>query len=268
MDLDTSKAWSEAQATVSANKEVLAAIAGVFFFVPALALALFYPQPEPPAGADPKQILAMMRTFYAGIAPWMAASAVVQVLGQLAVLTLTTRAGRVTVGEAIREALSGLLPYLGSQILVMAGAMLAMGLIALLAGLSVALAVVIGLLVFIAALWAGLRLTLVPVVVAVERQRNPVAILRRSWDLTRGNAGRILLFVLVLSVAIAVISLVAAAVVGVMLALLGGAEAARIGGAVVSSIVGAGFATYLAITFAAMHRQLAGTGAGDGAVFD
>lgn len=268
MDLDTSKAWSDATATVSANKEVLAAIAGVFFFVPALALALFYPQPEPPAGADAKQMLAMLRTFYIGVAPWIALSAVVQVLGQLAVLTLTARAGRVTVGEAIRAALGGMLPYIGSQLLVMAGFMLALALVALLAALSAALAITVGLLVLIAALWIGLRLTLVPVVVAVERQRNPVMILRRSWDLTRGNAGRILLFVLVLSIAIAVISLVAAAVVGLVLAFIGGAEAARIGGGVVSSLIGAGFATYLAISFAAMHRQLAGTGTSDGAVFD
>lgn len=268
MDLDTSKAWSDATDTVRANKEVLAAIAGVFFFIPALALALFYPQPEPPAGADPKQLLAMMRDFYAGVAPWLAGSAVVQVLGQLAVLTLTARAGRVTVGEAIREALGGLLPYLGSQILVMLGFMLALGVVALLAALSVALAVTLGLLVLIAGLWIGVRLTLVPVVIAVERQRNPVMVLRRSWDLTRGNAGRILLFVLVLGVAIAVISLVAAAVMGLVLAFVGGAEAARVGGSVVSSLIGAGFATYLAISFAAMHRQLTGTGPDDGAVFD
>lgn len=268
MELDTSKAWSDATATVSANKEVLAAIAGVFFFIPALALALFYPQPEPPAGADPKQLMAMLRGYYMGVAPWIALSAVVQVLGQLAVLTLTARAGRITVGEAIREALSGLLPYLGTQILLIVGTILALGLVAALAALSVALAVTLGLLALIAAVWVGLRMTMVPVVIAVERQRNPVMVLRRSWELTRGNAGRILLFLLVLGIAVAVITFVAAAIVGLVLALVGGAEAAQVGGAVISSLLGAGFATYVAISFAAMHRQLAGTGSSDGAVFD
>ncbi len=268
MDLDTSKAWSQASATVSANKELLVALAGVFFFLPSLALALFFPQPEPPAGAEPKQLMEMMGTFYRGIAPYLVLATLVQVLGQLAVLTLTARAGRATVGDAIRAAAGGLLPYLGVQALVVLAVMVVFGLVAMLSALSAALAVVTGLLVLIAAIWATIRLLLIPVVIAVEGQRNPLAVLRRSWQLTFGNAGRILLFVIVLALAVMVISIVASAGVGILLALVGGVESARIGGAVIAALVGAGFTVYTTICFAAIHAQLVGTAAADEAVFD
>lgn len=267
MDLDTSKAWSEATATISANKEVLAAIAGVFFFLPALGLALFFPQPEAPTGAEARQLLEMMSGFYRQIAPYLLLSALIQVLGQLTVLTLTAQAGRVTVGDAIRAAAGGLLPYLGTQVLVMLAAMGVFGVIAMLVAVSRVLAVVIGLLALIAAVWIGMRLILVPVVIAVERLRNPLAVLRRSWLLTGGNAGRIMLFLVVLGLAMVVISIVASAMAGIVLALFGGAEAARIGGAVISAMIGAAFAIYVPISFAAMHRQLTGAGAGDDSIF-
>lgn len=268
MDLDTSKAWGQASATVSANKEVLVALAGVFFFLPSLALALFFPQPEPPAGAEPKQLLEIMGAFYRQIGPYMAAATLVQVLGQLSVLTLTAQAGRATVGDAIRAAAGGLLPYLGAQILVVLATMVVFGVVAMLGAVSVALAVVAGLLVLIAAIWAAIRLSLIPVVIAVEGQRNPVAVLRRSWELTRGNAGRILLFVVILALAVLVISIVASAVVGIVLALVGGVETARIGGSVIAALVGAGFTVYTTICFAAIHAQLAGNSGADQAVFD
>lgn len=267
MRLDTSKAWSEASATISANKEVLAAIAGVFFFLPALALTLFFPQPEPPAGADPKQLMAVMASFYRSVAPYMAVSALIQVLGQLTVLVLTAQAGRITVGEAIRAAAGGILPYIGAQLLLIAGSLLVFSAVAMVAALSVQLAVLLGIAAVVAAIYVGTRVALVPVVIAVERLRNPLVVLARSWALTRGNAGRILLFALVLLLAVVVISIVVSTLSGLLLTLIGGAEAARVGGAVISSAIGAAFAVYLAISFAAMHRQLAGVGSEADEVF-
>lgn len=262
MNLDTTQAWRDASATVGANKEVLAAIAGVFFLLPSLAFSLFMPQPEPPAGAEPKQLFALLSTFYQAAAPYIVINALIQIVGQLAVLVLIARAGRVTVSEAIREALSGVLPYVGSQLLVMLATMVAAGIVAALAAAtgSVALAVVIGIAVLGLAIYVAVRLSLVPAVIAIERLRNPVAVLQRSWDLTRGNAGRIMLFVFLLVLALAVIGTVVGVVLGVALALIAGAEGARIGGAVISATIGAGFTLYIVAAFAAMHRQLAGSG--------
>lgn len=256
MRLDTTQVWRDASATIGANREVLAVLAGVFFFLPSLAVGLFLPPPEPPAGAEPKQILALMGEFYQTAAPYMLANALVQTLGQLAVLVLITRSERLTVGEALREGSSSLLPYIGAQLLVTFGTMLAVGVVLLLGGLSGSVALVIGL---VAAVYIGMRFILVPPVIMIDRLRNPVEILRRSWALTQGNVGPMLLFLFLLILAMVVIGAVAGGIVGIVLALVGGAEAVRIGSAAVSALVGAGMTLVIVASFVSMHRQLAGT---------
>lgn len=82
-------------------------LAGVFFLPPSLAFSLFMPQPEPPAGADVKQLMAMMREFYVDAAPWFLGMTLIQTVGQVA-LALLARAGQATVGEALREGVAGL----------------------------------------------------------------------------------------------------------------------------------------------------------------
>lgn len=68
-------------------------------------------------------------------------------------------------------------------------------------------------------------------VIAVERKRSPFQVIRRSWELTRGNAGRILLYVALL--AIAVFFIIAVAIIGIVMALLAGPQAAQIANAVI-----------------------------------
>ena len=51
MRFDSNQAWKDAASAVSANRDVLLALAGVFFVLPSFAFTLLYPQPEPPAGA-------------------------------------------------------------------------------------------------------------------------------------------------------------------------------------------------------------------------
>lgn len=261
MRLDTTQVWRDASATIGANREVLAVLAGVFFFLPSLAVGLFLPPPEPPAGAEPKQILALMGEFYQSAAPYMLANALVQTLGQLAVLALITRSERLTVGEALREGSSSLLPYIGAQLLVTLGTMLAVGVVLLLGGLSgsVPLVIGLGLIALVAAVYIGMRFILVPPVIMIDRLRNPVEILRRSWALTQGNVGPMLLFLFLLILAMVVIGAVAGGIVGIVLALVGGAEAVRIGSAAVSALVGAGMTLVIVASFVSMHRQLAGT---------
>lgn len=268
MRLDTGKAWTEAAATVSANKEVLVAIAGVFFFLPALMLALFFPQPEPPAGAQPRELFAMLETYYLHAGPWLLAGALVQVLGQLAVLMLTARAGQATVGDAIRAAIRALPSYVGTQLVLIGAIFAAFLTIRMIAVLSQPLAVLLGLIVAGLAVWVSIRCLLTPVVIAVEGARHPLAVLRRSWDLTRGNAGRITLFAIVLALAVSVLAAVASALTGIVLALVGGPAVGRIAGDAAVALVGAAAATYFAISFAAIHRQLAGTARTDPAVFE
>ena len=128
--------------------------------------------------------------------------------------------------------------------------------------------VLLGLIVAGLAVWVSIRCLLTPVVIAVEGARHPLAVLRRSWDLTRGNAGRITLFAIVLALAVSVLAAVASALTGIVLALVGGPAVGRIAGDAAVALVGAAAATYFAISFAAIHRQLAGTARTDPAVFE
>ena len=263
MKLDGGLVWRDANAMVTANREVLAVLAGVFFLLPSLAFSLFMPQPEPPAGADVKQLMAMMREFYVGAAPWFLGMTLIQTVGQVAVLALLARAGQATVGEALREGLAGLLPFLAVQILLVMVASLALGMAIALGGISgspVVAGVLVGVLVAVG-IWVGLRMMLTLPVIAVERKRNPFEVIRRSWQLTRENAGRILPYVALLAIAVFFIIAVAGAMIGIVLALVAGPQAAQIANAVVGAVVGAIFSLYLVASLSAIHRQLGGSAA-------
>lgn len=262
MKLDGGLVWRDANAMVTANREVLAVLSGVFFLLPSLAFSLFMPQPEPPAGADVDQLMAMMREFYIGAAPWFLGMTLIQTVGQLAVLALLARAGQATVGEALREGVAGLLPFLAVQILLVMVATLTAGTAIALGG-AAGSPVVAGVLVGVVAavgIWAGLRLMLTLPVIAIERRRNPFEVIRRSWEMTRGNAGRILLYVALLAIAVFFIIAVAGAIIGIVMALAAGPQAAQIANAVIGAVVGAIFSLYLVASLSAMHRQLVGGG--------
>ncbi|MFM5949294.1 MAG: hypothetical protein ACKOPM_08690 [Novosphingobium sp.] len=260
MKLDIGAIWNEATELVRANKEVLAALAGVFFLLPSFAFSLLMPGPQPQPGDSPERMYAMMTDFYGQAAPWLLAMVLVQALGQLAGFALLARSGRITVGEALREGLSSMLPYLGTQLIFG----LAMALVfAVVVGIGagsgmVGVAVLLGLIAAIGLIYVSLRLAMILPVIAIERVRNPIAVFKRSWDLTEGNAGRILLFMLLLFVAFIVAAIVVGIVTGVIAGLFGGTRAVELAGAATSSILGAGFTVYVIAAVAAMHRRLSG----------
>jgi len=260
MKLDTNLAWQQATAAIAANRDVLLALAGVFFLLPSLAFALFLPQPEPVPGQSPEQMMAGQQAYLLSALPYMIPMGILQALGTLAMLTLFTDRTRPTVGEAIRQGAAGLLSYFGAQILLGLGVGVAGGLLLGIAAATgakalVALSVIA---VLVALVFVAIRTSLVSPVIAVEGERSPVAALKRSWALTSGNGGRMLLFFLLVVVAFVVVMLVLMGIVGVVLALVGGAGAAKIGGTVVSSALGAVMTVYFVAILAAVHRQLAG----------
>lgn len=266
MKFDSNRAWGEATAAISANREVLLALAGVFFMLPSLAFSLFLPPPEPPAGMMPEQMMALMQDYYLSVLPWAIPMAVLQTLGSLAILTLFTDRTRPTVGMAIKQGLAGVLPYLGANLLIGLGFGLGGGLLIALArasGIGALMALVIIALVG-AGIYVMLRTLLVAPAVAVDGIRSPIAALNRSWMLTRGNAGRIALFFALLLVAFIVVSIVLNTIVGALLALLLG-DAAKVAVAIVSAALGAAFSLYAMAAIASVHRQLSGS---TGTTFD
>lgn len=264
MKLDTNLAWQNAHAAIKGNREALLAIAGVFFFLPSLAFTLLYPQPPAVSGSmTPEQALAFFEKFYRESLPFTLAMTIAQIVGTMAILRLFAGASRPTVGDAIAKgAVDGVVFLL---------AMLGLSLIgSILAGLILALAAVTGqqavagiamAAIIVALLYVFLRLILVMPVMAVEGLRNPAAALPRSWALTRGNVGRILLFMMLMVLAYLVIVGMVSALVGIVLALVIGAAGAKIAVAIVAAALGAVFTLYLFTSLAAIHRQLAGPSA-------
>lgn len=260
MKFDSNRAWKEASAAVSANREVLFALAGVFILLPSLAFGLLFPQPVAAPGLTGEQAANMLMAFYQDSLPWMIPMAVLQAIGSLALLTLFTDRTRPTVSEAIRQAVTGLLPYLAAQLLVgFALGGIAVLVLSLAAATGVAaLAVILGIGVLVLAVYVAVKTSLTAPVIMVEGARNPIAALKRSWALTSGNSGRIAAFYALLAVAFLVVIAIISALIGVFASIIAGAEGARVVNAVVSSTLGAITVLYSVSVIAAVHRQLAG----------
>ena len=259
--LDSNAAWKEASSQVSANRDVFLALAGVFFVVPSLALTVIGGEPEVVPGMQREAMMAAITKFYTDAWWLILASSVLQVIGVLSILTLMRDRSRPTVGEAIRSGLSGLLPYLGAQLLFALAVGLVGGIvIGVAAAIAPPLAAVGALLLFVVAVFIGVRLILVAPVIAVEGQRNPLTALRRSWTLTQGQFWRIFGFLALVMILFLVILGVIMLLVGVVLAILTSGETQRVLAAVVSSALTAVVVTYVIGIIAAIHRQLAGPG--------
>ncbi|WP_427968616.1 glycerophosphoryl diester phosphodiesterase membrane domain-containing protein [Altererythrobacter sp.] len=261
MKLDMGQAWNAAIAMLTANRSVVMIVAGVFFFLPSLALVLLLPESvQPPAEtADPKAALEAMMQIYTE--NWWAVllSSVAQGIGMLALLALLTDRSRPTVGEALKRGASGFPSYLGAQLLLAFGVALVIGLplgAAAASGVGALIAVlVIAAVVFM--LYAVVKGSLIPQVIAIDGILNPVQVLKRSWQLTKGNSVRLLVFYVLLAVAMGVLLIIATMIFGLILAVIGG-DIEVIGNGVISSAINAIFVTVFLAVLAAVHRQLAG----------
>jgi hypothetical protein len=262
--LDSNAAWKEASAIVSANREVLFTLAGVFFLLPSLALAVIAGEPEVVPGMSREQMMAAMSEFYAEAWWIILLSAVLQIVGLMTILTLMRDRSRPTVGQAIAAGLSATPSYLAAQLLVVVGLSVAGGILAGVAGaVSSALGVVVLLLVMVALIYAVFRLLLVAPVIAVEGVRNPFTAMTRSWRLTKGNFWRIFAFLLLIIVLFVVVAMIVMMLVGLILALATSGETQRILAAVFSSALGAVGVVYFAGVIAAIHRQLSAPATAD-----
>lgn len=270
--LDTNRAWQAAHAAILGNRETVLAVAGVFFFLPALAFALLYPQP-PAATAPmtPEQAGEFFRKFYLESFPYVLAMTAAQTVGAMALFRLFAQARATTVGDALGKGLVDTLVFFGAMLMVGIAAGIGVTLIVAL-GVATGVQAVAGLAAAVALgamLYVWIRVLLAMPAIAIEDIRNPVAAVRRSWALTRGNTGRIVLFLLLLMLAYMVIVGVATLVLGLVLALALGTKGAGIAVAIVSSALGTVFLLYLYTSLAAIHRQLAGPTIADiGATFD
>jgi hypothetical protein len=266
--LDMGKAWTQATGLIGTNRDTIGAIAGLFFFLPALALALFAPEltnpaPAGPANADPQVAMqAMMDQVtqaYADNWPLFLAMTLAQFIGSLSLLALLTDRDRPTVREALTAGLACLPSYLGAQLLSAFGVALIIGLpLGLIAAAGSPMAAALaGIVLVLIGLYVFVKFTLISPVIAIDGERNPIKALARSWRLTKGNSFRIAAFLLLLFFTIGIIAALVSGILGLVLSALG-SEIATIGIGVVNAAVNTGIGVIFLVVIAAIHRQLAG----------
>ena len=264
--LDLGRAWNEAMALLSANKDVVLIVAAVFFFLPNVIATLVLPSQDAlmmqmEALGDQPSSEEMMAVFgdYFGQSWWIyIVFGLVQAVGVMGLLALLTDSSRPTVGEALGFGVKALVPYLVAQILfglimvavpflLMAiGGLIGIGVAALLAFVGMILAVYI---------W--IKFSLISPVIAIEKVMNPISALARSWQLTKGNSFRLLAFYALLVICVMVLWLVVSMVLSLFSVM--GEEIGLFAMAIGSGLMSMAFSTVMLLVLAAIHRQLTGT---------
>ena len=268
MKFDMSRAWNEAVAIVQAHGGLLATVAGLFVFLPNLAFYVLSPEtaagPATQGDETPEQVGEIMQGYYLEALPWILGLAIVGLIGSLAMYALVTRA-RPTVGQALSEGVKALLPAIVAQIITG----LALGLLgAILIGVPIALgvpalAIVTGIAFVVLAVYVVVKLSLVNPVIVIENVSNPIAALKRSWQLTKGNSLRLFGYFLILGVVLIVVASVFGLIAGLFVAMLGEGLAANLLAGILNGLLSAALAVLGIGILAAVHRQLAGDGTAD-----
>jgi hypothetical protein len=266
--LDMGKAWTQATALIGANRDTISAIAGLFFFLPAFALALFAPelsnpQPAAPAGADPQVAMQVaidqISQAYADNWALLLALTIAQFVGSLSLLALLSDRGQPTVREALTTGLRSIGSYLAAQLISGLGIALLVGIPLGLVGLSgspVVIALVAAALI-LAGIYMFVKFSLIAPVIAIDGERNPIKALGRSWRLTKGNSLRIVIFMVLLLFTIGIIAALVSGIFALVLAAFG-SQIATIGTGVVNALVNTVFGVIFLVVIAAVHRQLSG----------
>lgn len=177
MSFSFAGAFAAALSAWRGARDLLVPVAGVFFFLPALALALFLPQLDS-AGLEGEALGDALLAWYGSVIHWFALQLLVQLFGSAVVLVLMLDPDRPTLGEAMARALRLLLRLV-------------------LGSLAATLLIVAGLLLFILpGLYAAGRAFLVLPTLVAERDRGVADGLDSAFRHTRGHAWLLLLLAL------------------------------------------------------------------------
>jgi hypothetical protein len=235
MSFSYNGAWDDTVRTLRANASLLVAVAGAFIFLPALLVGHIAPPPQ--------ESMEAMSAYYADNFLLLLAGQVVAFIGNLVILALVLDDRRPTVGASIRAAL-GMLP--------------AYFLVSLLSGLMI----LGGLLLFVApGLYLIGRLSAAGPALVVERRRNPVDVIRRSFAVTQGNGWAVLGLIILVFIGFYVLMLALTFVLGSVLMMVDRASGGGVGAFVLlalTSAAGAAFNAVLMVLVACIYRRLAG----------
>ena len=250
-NLSMSRAWDETKGVLSRDGKLIGTVALALFFLPGVVAAVIKPEAQGMPTTSGEILL-------------MAAVAVIGVIGQLALIRLALGT-RSTVGEAIGHGAARAPAYIAASIVWLSPFVIALYFLAgdvLRAPQNATLGDALAALLVLAALFfVSVRMLMTSSVASAERA-SPIAILQRSWVLTKGQWWRLFGFLLIFLL-VALLSLSAVgAVAGIAGALLFGEIQAMTVAALfiavfvelVTTIITIGFLVMLARIYA----QLAG----------
>lgn len=227
--LSISRAWEETRAVLASDGKLIGTVALAMFVLPGLLLNVAMPQARSAAEMPAPGLWIVI-----GIV-----AVLISLVGQLSMIRLAM-GPHVSVGEAISHGARRLLPYVGSALLWMVPFMLVGG---------VLLAVIqkdpehpsggaaIGLLLLtVLGTYLAIKFILASAVASAEPVGS-IAILQRSWALTRGNWWRLFGFLLIFALGAVALIVAVGAVAGLLAKLLfGDVSPLSLGGLLVSVV--------------------------------
>jgi hypothetical protein len=261
-NLSISKAWEESKAIAVRDGRLIAAVALALVLLPEVIFGVIAPPPTLSGEAAP--------AWATGVSLIVA---LIGVVGQIAIIKLALGPAT-SVGESIMHGFKRVLPAIAALcVFVLPLAAILVALLVAVGGSSAIESMGSGtlqpgaaglILLFVVIVFAiSIRFQMV-VPVATAETSNPIEILKRSWELTRGHYWRLLGFLLV-ALVFAVVLLLFAQIIGGILGRIafGDTKPLTIGAlvvALISAAAQAAFTCLVGVMLARIYVQLSGRG--------
>jgi hypothetical protein len=235
MKLSYTAIWQDVIALCRAHGALIAAVAGVFIFLPGLLSGYLIPQPEP---TNLGQLRMLMVEYLEANWHWILLQGLLAMIGAIAILLLIFSSAGTSVGGALAASLPLLVSYfLGNLI---AGLITCLGL----------------LLLIVPGLYLFGRLAPLGAVIVAENRRNPIDAIARTFQLTKGKGWAILGLLIVIGIAAVIVMSVVNTLLGLIFVLAAGQELGRLLTLIVMSATSTAFSVLFILLYAALYRRL------------
>ncbi|HYN47086.1 MAG TPA: hypothetical protein VES64_10380 [Allosphingosinicella sp.] len=234
MAFSYSAVWEDATRLLRENARLLAAIAGVFIFLPGLLAEHYLPAPEPVAAA---RLVDTMAEYYSDNWLWVLLQTLVSMIGTAAMLRLVLVRGT-SVAGALAFGLM-LLPFY------------------FLLSISITIMVFFGFaLLIVPGLYLIGRLVPAAPIMVAEDRRNPIEVIGRSFAITKGRGWAVFGIVFIVGLVGLIAMGVARTLLGLGFILVAGRELGTLLAEIAGSAFAALLATLMLALYAAIYRAL------------
>lgn len=236
--LDMMACWNDALHLLISRREAVLAVAGVFLLLPAMLLAQFVGDPDFGTNPTAQEMFAIYQQYVEDNFAAVLGSNLVVSFGTFVIFVLFSAPGGQIVAEQFKAALGLFLGFLIANLLV---TMVVLG------GLF---------LLVIPGVYLGGRLGILPMVMAAEREGNPIKALGRTWQVSMGNGWRIVLMLFVVALMGVFLVSVVTLVVGLVLVMIFPGEGWPFLTNLIEALLGTILSVIISAVVAAIYRQL------------